>query len=399
MKSFLLKIFEITLILFSLSVSLTMYSMASMGEERQLWGINYDYYLLPLLFANIIIIIVDLKDLVLKGLNKWILLWGGIASVSALLFGYNNLNTLVRVNIWISTYFAAYCLAKQSSYSIESIVKVFIIIYFLGLFFFWQGKLYQSVNYDKGMEIRSNAIYCIITVVPLILLLKRKWFTLLLLILAFVSTIFSSKRGATIIMILALIPVSRSVFSKMSSKTWRSVFVVLMVVAISYLSLFISNSYLGGVLMDRFADVEESGGSGRMDLWELTIDAFNNSNISNQLFGHGYRAVSYLADATGAHNDFLEILYDYGVIGLVFYLFIHLFMIMKMIRLRKQKNNLFFPFAVMYIIFFVMSMVSILIVQQRYLVYMAVFWGMLEGCNYQYEIKYDNNKISKDEKY
>lgn len=119
------------------------------------------------------------------------------------------------------------------------------------------------------------------------------------------------------------------------------------------------------------------------------MENFRTSSFSGQLFGHGPRGVQQLGMATAAHNDFLEVLYDYGILGLIVYLSIHVHLIRRTIRLKKTNNPLFWSFFTMYIIFFVMSMVSILIPQQRYLIYMAVYWGCLEG--YNYNVKLDNN--------
>ena len=386
MKSFSLRAFEFTLVLFALSVALTMHAMATGGEEQQLWGFNYSYYLIPLLTVNIMICLGSINVLRMSGLNKWILLWTIVVTLSSLFISSNPIIALIRVNIWTTSYFAAYCLVRNNRNSIDDIVKVFIIIFFISLFFFWHGKMQQSVNYKYGFETRSNAIYCLVTIVPFIMLLKKKWFVLFLILLIFVSTVFSTKRGATLILIFTLIPVIRSVFAEMRSKTWRSVLIMLIVGATAYMLFYISESFLGGVIIDRFTEAKETGG-GRTGIWVGVLNAYNNnSSIPEQLFGHGFYSVSSLGSVTAAHNDFIEVLYDYGIVGIIIYLIIHFYMIFKLLRLKKQKNTLFFSYAVMYMIFFIMSMVSILIVQQRYLVYMAIFWGMLEGCNYKYEI-------------
>lgn len=385
MTKFLLRFFEGALILFALSVALTMFSMATGDEEsQQLLGFNYSYYLVPLLGVNLIIIFTHLSSFRLVGMNKFIFFWMIIVSLSAMLMGRNVFLTLIRVNIWTTSYFAAFILARSYQKTIDSIVWCFFIVYIISFLFFWQGKIVQSVEYKYGLASTSNAIYCLVTIIPILMLLKKKWLLMLLVLLTFVSTVFSGKRGATLILLLSLIPQLRSVFSK-KKKSIGSTFVIIALVAgITFLLFYISQTILNGVLVNRFT--EDETGSGRTIIWLNVLQAFTDSSFFEQLFGHGFYTVNSLGYATAAHNDFLEVLYDYGLLGLLFYTLIHLYLIIKMLRLRKERNALFLPYVVMYLIFFTMSMISILIVQQRYLIYMAVFWGMLEGCNYQIQI-------------
>ena len=391
MNKFLLRAFEGTLILFALSVALTMFSMATGDEEsQQLWGLNYSYYLVPLLGVNLLIIFSHLSAFRLGGMNKYVLIWMIWVSLSALLISRNHFLTLIRVSIWTTSYFAAYILARSNRKAIDSIVKVFVIIYIISFFFFWQGKIVQSVEFKYGFESTSNAIYCLVTIIPILMLLKKKWLVLIIMLLTFVSTIFSGKRGATLILLFTLVPQLKSIFSKKKKSTGRTVLMIVLVVALTYLLFYVSQNVLSGTLMNRFADDET--GSGRTFIWLRTLNAFDSSAFFEQLFGHGYYAVNSLGEASAAHNDFIEVLYDYGLLGLLIYTLIHVYLVVKTFKLRKSKKLLFLPYMVMYMVFFIMSMVSILIVQQRYLIYMAVFWGMLEGCNYNYQYQISDSK-------
>lgn len=391
MKNLSLRTFEIVLLLFSISVTLTMYSMAAGEEEGQLWGLSYSFYLLPLLAVNLIICVSQIINggIPFKGLITWIVIWSIIATLNAFFTASNNVIAVVRVNIWTSSFLAAYCLARTNRDVLNSLVKLFLVIFVIGFVVYWQGKITQSVVFSHGLETRSNAIYCIVTVIPILMLLKKKWIVFILMLVTFISTIFSSKRGAAIILLLTMIPIMRSSFSGIKSSFWKNFILVFMIAGLSYFLLYVSNSFLGGILVDRFSTIEETGGSNRSEMWGYVLNSFVDSNVFQQLFGHGYKAVSILIERAAAHNDFVEVLYDYGIIGLIVYIAIHFYLIKKCIWLWTKKNEFFLPFVTMYLTFFTMSMVSILIVQQRYLIYMAVFWGVLEG------LRYNDKYISK----
>ena len=123
-----------------------------------------------------------------------------------------------------------------------------------------------------------------------------------------------------------------------------------------------------------------------MDIWASVLKAFGSLHWSEQLMGHGHYSVRSLGVASAAHNDFLDVLYDYGIIGLILYVILHIYFLCKMYKLYTKKSDYFIPYTCMWLIFFVMSMVSILMVQQRYLIYMAVFWGAIEGDIYSREL-------------
>ena len=55
----------------------------------------------------------------------------------------------------------------------------------------------------------------------------------------------------------------------------------------------------------------------------------------------------------------------------------------------KIQSPYFQSYFFMTVVFVIMSWISILIVQQRYLVYIAIYWGMIEA---QFENKKNLNK-------
>lgn len=392
MKNLSLKLFDIALLVFAISVVLTMYSMTSGDEDNTLLGLSYSYYLLPLLIVNILICFANLHIIRFKSLSGLMIVWIMMVSLNVIFGGSRLVVNLIRVNLWTTSFLAAFILVRTNENAIDNLIKLFLIIYFISFIFFWQGKIFQQDAMKIGMESATNAIYCLISIVPFILFMKKKSISILLLFITFVCTVFSNKRGATIIMALILIPTINAVFSNIKKKFFKNILVISVGILIVWSFIYIGNSYVGGRLLMRFNEIDESGGAGRLEIWTYVLSYFQNSSFIEQLFGHGHRAVNNIGWASAAHNDFIEVLFDYGIVGLIVYLLIHFVLINRAFQLRKTKNPIFLPYISMYLIFFIMSMVSILIVQQRYLIYMAVFWGMLEGCNYNYQLVQNNTK-------
>ena len=104
------------------------------------------------------------------------------------------------------------------------------------------------------------------------------------------------------------------------------------------------------------------------------------SSPTRLVIGHGHFGVrqdSWLE--ISAHNDFLEVIYDYGLVIFIFYLCLWGYVIRRAYYLYKTKSEMFLPYAASFSIFLVMSMVSHLILYTTYFNYLVMFWGMTEA--------------------
>ncbi|OUP81438.1 UNVERIFIED_ORG: hypothetical protein B5F06_14975 [Lacrimispora saccharolytica] len=83
--------------------------------------------------------------------------------------------------------------------------------------------------------------------------------------------------------------------------------------------------------------------SGRSVFWIYDINAILHNSIDKILFGNGINYLFYLNEpvfhvALWAHNDFIQILSDYGLVGLYIYLYVILNMIKSMLRGCKKTT-------------------------------------------------------------
>lgn len=91
-------------------------------------------------------------------------------------------------------------------------------------------------------------------------------------------------------------------------------------------------------------DPLEAFTSGRSEFWAYDIKSIFNSDILYILFGHGVNYLFYLNEpvfnvALWAHNDYIQILSDYGILGLIIYIemFVYLF---KRLLSKDKKNTI-----------------------------------------------------------
>lgn len=162
--------------------------------------------------------------------------------------------------------------------------------------------------------------YYTLYILPLILVTcgnKRRIFFILFTAIVLTTSI---KRGGILSLGLGLIAFAFTYAFTSKKIKLSTVFTALVSLAlIVSVFMFIADSDDNN-LLERFANIEDDNGSGRTIVWSVVIDLILNSDFIPLLFGHGYNAVSLDANVgMSAHNDFLEVIYDYGIIGVVLY--------------------------------------------------------------------------------
>lgn len=217
---------------------------------------------------------------------------------------------------------------------------------------------------------------------PLLLLYpNRKFLVFIVVIIVFVS--FSSGKRSTIVALLIslfLFGLCESFIEKNEKSSMFKVVFIGSIIMISLYYLFLYMDTLNyGLLSERFINISDDGGSGRDFVWLETIKMIENQNLINTLFGSGYNGVvNNSIYQLSAHNDFLEVRYDYGLIG------VSLFIISLLAVIRKsyfyiRKKNKYAPNLICIIALFItLSMISHVV--YLYIMVMAsISLGLLLG--------------------
>jgi O-antigen ligase len=128
------------------------------------------------------------------------------------------------------------------------------------------------------------------------------------------------------------------------------------------------------------SNLTSDGGSNRDILYQEVFESIINMPYISLFLGLGYNAVALSSSAfSSAHNDFLEIIYDYGFIGLILYILFIIKIVKYNIILYKDSSIYAEGFSVSIILFLVISMFSHLILYQTYFFYLLIYWGIHIG--------------------
>lgn len=170
----------------------------------------------------------------------------------------------------------------------------------------------------------NNTVYSFVGLIPLIFLIKKRLPAYALLLLLSFFIIQGAKRGALLVGGVGVLMYAYYQLRTIpKDKRFRAYsFVIMGFGAIGY---FINSYYSKNeFLQQRLDDMAEGHSSGRDIIYASIFNNWANSdNILNLLFGYGFLGSMKLS-STGhaAHNDWLELLANSGLVGVTIYLII-----------------------------------------------------------------------------
>lgn len=236
------------------------------------------------------------------------------------------------------------------------------------------GNAPVTLNRERQVG-AANSIQLIVTLLPFVLMAGKK-LRLTGIFMALIAVVVSGKSSCVLACIL-IACYAIVCFRDVLKKRHTLLLGIAVVAALYGLFWMIATKYLGGrnmmsVINELYIKLN-TGGSGRTEIWRRVFELFRNSSAVELIVGRGFSAAG-ASLGIGAHNDFMEILLDYGIVGLMLYLWFWYQLILN--RRRYQSTTGRFIYDSSIIIFLVFSMVSAVINSQIQLLGLCFFWGI-----------------------
>ncbi|QFF98025.1 hypothetical protein PB01_03885 [Psychrobacillus glaciei] len=341
--------------------------------------IIFDYYLkLLILFCLLTYVMLSIY---FKILNKSKFKVIDIFSIFYILYYLIYLlinNSLNLGYVLIIFYFPLITLA--ASFSIKKSNLQFVLNLFLILSFFLMLTFsYETIILGEVNGIYINTIYYSILSILFVLINKNVFVKYLGIFYILILSAYSSKRTALII---ALIIISLEILRNISkNNSYYQVFLKYLKISLSiflvifsfYATVEIFNSKIDEKILNIFND----GGSGRTDIIYILFNELKISNIFEILWGHGVNSTSIYTGGLSAHNDFLEVFFNYGLFGLMLYIVFWVILLYRLLIMRKAKSDDTFVYMISIIVFLFVSLFSHLIYIPTYILLLIVFWNMV----------------------
>ena len=347
-------------------------------------GFGFALFLLTLVCVGLILLRIYCVRFTRRTLPP--LLWGSLMlthSVAA--FSVNRDISLAEILgpiACVVVYFTAYAIVYSADSGITSLRKSMLLLFMFLLGLVWIVVSYFAVNYrDYGQQ---NIAYYLIVFLPWLVQIRNRTFRTLAIVVLVVLCLMSLKRTAILTLGLSLLGWALFVLFKNRAMNTFLKFTFICLGAL----LTVSGYIQGDALLDkristRMQAMRDDRGSGRLEIYSEVITLMKQRTMDEWLTGRGHDAVSRATrEQLSAHNDFLEVTYDYGLPGISLY-FYFICMLLSQVKgslLRNAPDAL--PILLSVIIFLSMSMISHLVVYPSYFCILMIFWGSTEARAY-----------------
>jgi len=322
-------------------------------------------------------------------LNLWIIV------VSFVHFIYEPLSSfisyiLLLIQIPLSICMYKYAVKESNTRYIRLTLLVFLLI--MTYVFITNLTLVQSF---QTWNSANNASYFVGYLVPLCFMVEKRYWKHICFAIALYVMLSSFKRAGLIGLIscgviyyyIELIFVNKDRTSKLKYYFIFFVFAILIIIGVQY---FLSENPF---LSERFR-MSESGDSNRTETWSITWKLFCESDIFSQLFGHGYdQVIKHSSLGFSSHNDYLEILYNYGLFGLISFLYLIVSLVKCCVHMIREKSEVASSFCSSVAYFLILIMMSHIVAYPYYFLYFSVSWAYMLG-KYQVEKEHRITRVS-----
>ncbi len=252
--------------------------------------------------------------------------------------------------LYVITFINLYSLLKNNV--VYNILKKIVFVLWSVLI-----MLFLFIRIQGGNDIRITLPTYIILLMSSLFIKKDEqninWINLLLL---FIIILLSTKRGALISFIVSII-VSLLIDGIFVKKKKNYIFKYITYFSFVIICFFVIMSNYNVDIFGRLKTINEDRGSGRVDVAVAVWEAIKYSSIYEKKWGHGFNSVvnNNVYYSISAHNDFLEIIYDYGYVGLLIFIFLNIKLILFIIKCLKDKSYMSFQFIFQYLCFLMLS--------------------------------------------
>ena len=229
-----------------------------------------------------------------------------------------------------------YYLGKSGALTEKFLNTIIIILTISAFFAYRQAEALLLVSMDRTENITNNASTNYLYLLILLFVIRKQWIRIIVMITSTFLLLHSAKRGnilASVPMILLLMPT----FWKSGQSLFRRIVIVIVLAISAYYLYQFYNNY--EYLQHRIEQTKEGSSSHRDEIyyssWRLWIDA---DSYHRLFLGYGADGTIHNnIDNYRAHNDWLEVLVDYGLLGVLLYLYVFLTFLRLVWKNRRKK--------------------------------------------------------------
>lgn len=288
----------------------------------------------------------------------------------------------IQAVFWPVSYFVFYVFMRKHGELFGDILKyLFLLAAILSV------AVIVNRDYRKSEDAGINVIFYVLTLLPFLLHIRNRTIRNLIIFYLLILSLLAMKRSVLIILGIFLVLYGGSILFRNPRRILaNTILSVLLVISVLLVSKTV-NDRMDNAVLKRVENIKKDEGNGRLTIYNEVMYSQLLSSPYEWIFGHGNNSVNNTVRGNPwsvgrtSHNDFLEILFNYGLLGFLIYLFLHFKIAHTAIKLKKSGSEFFLSYLSSYIIFLVMSLVSHLVIYPTYFIFLAIYWGIIESLN------------------
>ena len=365
-----------------LIITLAVYALASyliMPNIDNTAGLGKDntaYYYIAAFAVSVPYLFITLRRILCWGQSKtiWFFILFFIWATAATCMSLEGVSHIVYISFTILPLLISYTYFRRYE-SDRFLYTIFFASLLLVSYQYFQ--IYQIANLVDVAHIGVS--YFSLILLPLVLLHPSRLVRIIAWVVTSIVIVSAIKRGGILTLVIGALVY---VWCRQFISERRNLAVLLAIIGLGVFAygIYYMVTFLESDILERFLHMQEDQGSGRLEIWQTVIEDLRQSDTTSFLVGHGYRSVNISIgyESVPAHNDFLEVFYDFGLVGLMLYLVAWFYLIRDAIRLLRQKSPYAPTFCMMVACFFALSMVSI-VIYYFWVTYFAIMIGLILG--------------------
>lgn len=255
----------------------------------------------------------------------------------------SNFSQIKTILIATLPFYPFYYLTRKSIIQRKHLIVLFLVMLAVSILqFYYNKQTILSMRLSDREDVVNNIGYYFVMLVPYVFLFKKKILSLLSLFIILIFVIQSAKRGALIVALVGTtIFIYHQLFLQKSTHFVRNF--ALSAIALISISLYLYNYFLNNDYLIARLDQIDEGGSGRSTIYSNLLSSwYRSDDIINFIFGYGFRSsVRYSGTGNLAHNDWLEMLINFGLLGFLTYFLIFVSLIYSIFSKGTKSQNKF----------------------------------------------------------
>lgn len=204
----------------------------------------------------------------------------------------------------------------------KELIRFFFIMTPVAILSFMTNNAQLLSSGNSGIsDVVNNLAYVFVNLIPFVFLFRqRRLLSALLILILMIFIIQGAKRGAifagAIGLVMYFILQVKTVESHKRIKEYTVILLITLVLAFLTYKAFINNAFA----VDRITGFTEGNFSRRDVIYkEIFLKWYNSEKLQNLVFGYGFAGSLRLTGGAYAHNDWLELLSSFGIIGIAIY--------------------------------------------------------------------------------